>query len=228
MSKRQLVLLGVLAGLIAAYFAFDLKDYFRLEAFRREQAAIDAYYRLHPIVTGLIFFTVYVAVTSLSVPGAALLTLIGGAIFGLAWGTIIASFASTIGATLAFLASRFLFRDAIQRRLGDKLAAIDRGIEREGAFYLFALRLVPAFPYFVINLVMGLTPMKTRTFYWVSQVGMLAATIVYANAGTQLARVSSLSDLASPALIGSFVLLGVFPLIAKKIVGAVSRSFART
>jgi pyruvate/2-oxoglutarate dehydrogenase complex dihydrolipoamide dehydrogenase (E3) component/membrane protein DedA with SNARE-associated domain len=146
------------------------------------------------------------------------MTLVGGAIFGLLWGTVIISFAASIGATLAFLASRFLFRDAIQRRFGDKLAAINRGVEREGAFYLFALRLVPAFPFFVINLVMGLTPMKTRTFYWVSQLGMLAGTIVYVNAGTQIAQIESLAGLVSPGLIGSFVLLGLFPLAAKRIV----------
>jgi pyruvate/2-oxoglutarate dehydrogenase complex dihydrolipoamide dehydrogenase (E3) component/uncharacterized membrane protein YdjX (TVP38/TMEM64 family) len=157
-------------------------------------------------------------VTGLSLPGAALMTLVGGAIFGLLWGTVIISFAASIGATLAFLASRFLFRDAIQRRFGDKLAAINRGVEREGAFYLFALRLVPAFPFFVINLVMGLTPMKTRTFYWVSQLGMLAGTIVYVNAGTQIAQIESLAGLVSPGLIGSFVLLGLFPLAAKRIV----------
>jgi pyruvate/2-oxoglutarate dehydrogenase complex dihydrolipoamide dehydrogenase (E3) component/membrane protein DedA with SNARE-associated domain len=146
------------------------------------------------------------------------MTLAGGAIFGLLWGTVIISFASSIGATLAFLASRFLLRDAIQARFGDKLAAINRGVEREGTFYLFALRLVPAFPFFVINLVMGLTPMKAWTFYWVSQLGMLAGTIAYVNAGTQIGRIESLSGLASPGLIGSFVALGIFPLVAKKAV----------
>ena len=156
--------------------------------------------------------------TGLSLPGAAIMTLVGGAIFGLLWGTVIVSFASAIGATLAFLASRYLFRDAIQAKFGDKLGAINRGVEKEGAFYLFALRLVPAFPFFVINLVMGLTPMKTWTYYWVSQLGMLAGTIVYVNAGTQIARIESLAGLVSPGLIGSFVLLGVFPLIAKRVV----------
>jgi uncharacterized membrane protein YdjX (TVP38/TMEM64 family) len=218
MSKGRIVVLVVVAAAIAGFFAFDLNRYFTLDYFREQQTAIDAYFRAHPLQTAAIYFAIYVAVTGLSLPGAALMTLVGGAIFGLLWGTVIVSFASAIGATLAFLASRFLFRDAIHARFGDKLAAINRGVEKEGALYLFALRLVPAFPFFVINLVMGLTPMKTRTFYWVSQLGMLAGTIVYVNAGTQIARISSLAGLASPGLIGSFVLLGLFPLIAKKIV----------
>jgi len=218
MSKGRIIVLVVIAALVAAFFAFDLKQYFSLDYFKAQQAAIDGYFAAHPLQTAAIYFLIYVAVTGLSLPGAAIMTLVGGAIFGLLWGTVIVSFASSIGATLAFLASRFLLRDAIQRKFGDKLAAINRGVEKEGAFYLFALRLVPAFPFFVINLVMGLTPMKTRTFYWVSQLGMLAGTIVYVNAGTQIAQITSLAGLASPMLIGSFVLLGIFPLIAKKVV----------
>src|SRR5512134_1618897 len=218
MSKGRLVLLVVLVALIAAFFAFDLKQYFSLEFFKQQQAVIDAYYQAHPLRTAAIYFALYVAVTGLSLPGAALMTLVGGAIFGLLWGTVIISFAASIGATAAFLASRFLFRDAIQRKFGDKLAAINRGVEKEGGLYLFTLRLVPAFPFFVINLLMGLTPIKSRTFYWVSQTGMLLGTLVYVNAGTQIARIDSLAGLVSPALIGSFVLLGIFPLIAKRIV----------
>jgi pyruvate/2-oxoglutarate dehydrogenase complex dihydrolipoamide dehydrogenase (E3) component/uncharacterized membrane protein YdjX (TVP38/TMEM64 family) len=218
MGKHRIVLLVAIAALVAAFFVLDLKQYLTLDYFRAQQAAIDAYFQAHPLATAAVYFLIYVAVTGLSLPGAALMTIVGGAIFGLLWGTVLVSFASAIGATLAFLASRFLFRDAIQRKFGDKLAAINRGVEKEGAFYLFALRLVPAFPFFVINLVMGLTPIATRTFYWVSQLGMLAGTIVYVNAGTQIARIESLSGLVSPGLIGSFVLLGVFPLIAKKLV----------
>ncbi|MEZ5660250.1 MAG: FAD-dependent oxidoreductase [Burkholderiaceae bacterium] len=168
----------------------------------------------------MLFFGVYVAVTALSLPGAALLTLLAGAIFGFGWGLLIVSFASSIGATLAFLAARFVLRDWVKSKLGSKLAAIDRGIEREGAFYLFTLRLVPAFPFWVINLLMGLTSLPTRTFYWVSQLGMLLGTMVYVNVGTQLAQLESLSGIVSPVLIGSFVLLGVLPLIAKRIVDA--------
>ena len=218
MTKGRLIVLIAIAALITAFFVFDLKSYFSLDFFKAQQVAIDAYFQAHPLQTAAIYFAIYVAVTGLSLPGAAIMTLVGGAIFGLPWGTVIVSFASAIGATLAFLASRYLFRDAIQAKFGDKLAAINRGVEKEGAFYLFALRLVPAFPFFVINLVMGLTPMKTRTFYWVSQLGMLAGTIVYVNAGTQIARIDSLAGLVSPALIGSFVLLGIFPLIAKRVV----------
>jgi pyruvate/2-oxoglutarate dehydrogenase complex dihydrolipoamide dehydrogenase (E3) component/uncharacterized membrane protein YdjX (TVP38/TMEM64 family) len=218
MTRSRLVLLIALAALIAAFFAFDLGRYFSLDFFRSQQAAILEFYRAHPVQTAAAFFALYVAVTGLSLPGAAIMTLVAGAIFGLLWGTVLVSFASTIGATLAFLASRFLFREAIQRRFGDKLRAVNAGIEKEGAFYLFTLRLVPAFPFFVINLVMGLTPMKTRTFYWVSQVGMLLGTIVYVNAGTQIGRLESLRGILSPGLLLSFAALGILPLVAKKIV----------
>jgi pyruvate/2-oxoglutarate dehydrogenase complex dihydrolipoamide dehydrogenase (E3) component/uncharacterized membrane protein YdjX (TVP38/TMEM64 family) len=220
-NRSKLLLLVVLVAAIAAFIAFDLGRFLTLEQFRAQQSAIEAYRQAHPVQTALVFFVVYVAVTALSLPGAALMTLVAGAIFGLLWGTVIVSFASSIGATLAFLASRFLFRDAIQRRFGDKLRAINQGIEKEGAFYLFTLRLVPAFPFFVINLVMGLTPIPTRTFYWVSQVGMLLGTIVYVNAGTQIGQIESLRGILSPTLLISFALLGVFPLIAKKIVDAI-------
>jgi pyruvate/2-oxoglutarate dehydrogenase complex dihydrolipoamide dehydrogenase (E3) component/uncharacterized membrane protein YdjX (TVP38/TMEM64 family) len=213
-----LLIAVLLVALIAAYFAFDLGRYFDLGYFKSQQSAVDAWYQAHPWQTALVYFLVYVAVTGLSLPGAAILTLAGGAIFGLLWGTLVVSFASSIGATIAFLASRFLFRDAIQRRFGDKLRTVNAGVEKEGAFYLFTLRLVPVFPFFVINLVMGLTPMRTRTFYWVSQIGMLLGTIVYVNAGTQLARIDSLKGILTPGLVISFALLGVFPLAAKKIV----------
>src|SRR5215470_17336232 len=220
MSRGRVVALVAIATLVAAFFVFDLKSYLSVDYFRAQQAAIDAYFRAHPLRTTAVYFAVYVAVTGLSLPGAAIMTLVGGAIFGLLWGTVIVSFAATLGATLAFLASRYLFREAIQAKFGDKLAAINRGVEKEGAFYLFALRLVPAFPFFVINLVMGLTPIATTTFFWVIQVGMLAGTLVYVNAGIQIAQISSLTGLASPTLIGSFILLGVFPLIAKRTVEA--------
>jgi len=221
MTKSRLLVLITLAAAIVAFFAFDLGRFFTLDYFKSQQATISAYYEAHRVKTAALFFLVYIAVTGLSLPGAAIMTLVAGAIFGLLWGTVIVSFASSIGATLAFLASRFLFRDAIQKKFGDKLAAFNRGFEKEGAFYLFALRLVPAFPFFVINLVMGLTPIKTRTFYWVSQLGMLLGTVVYVNAGTQLARIDSLKGILSPGLLLSFVLLGIFPLIAKKIVDTV-------
>jgi pyruvate/2-oxoglutarate dehydrogenase complex dihydrolipoamide dehydrogenase (E3) component/uncharacterized membrane protein YdjX (TVP38/TMEM64 family) len=209
--SRLLVVL-VIAGLIAAFFAFGLGQYFTPDYFEALRAE-------RPLVAALTFFAVYVAFTALSLPLAALLSLAAGAVFGLLVGTVIVSFGSSIGATLAFLASRFLFRAVVSARFGPRLGAVNRGIEREGAFYLFALRLVPVIPYFAINLVMGLTPIRTRTFYWVSQLAMLPATIVYVNAGTQLAQIRTASGLLSPALIGSFVLLGFFPLAAKKTLG---------
>ncbi len=221
MTRSRLLLLVAVGAAIVAFFAFDLQRFFTLEYFKSQQAAISAYYDAHRLKTAIIFFAVYVAVTGLSLPGAAIMTLVAGAIFGLLWGTVIVSFASSLGATLAFLGSRFLFRDAIQRKFGDKLAAVNRGFEKDGMLYLFALRLVPAFPFFVVNLVMGLTPITTRTFYWVSQVGMLLGTLVYVNAGTQLAKIDSLKGILSPGLLLSFVLLGFFPLIAKKIVDMV-------
>ncbi|MBI4195149.1 MAG: FAD-dependent oxidoreductase [Betaproteobacteria bacterium] len=216
MKKSRLALILLIAGAVIAFFVFDLGRYFTLEFFRSQQASIDAYVSANPARSGLIFFAIYVAVTGLSLPGAALMTLVAGAVFGLLWGTVIVSFASSLGATLAFLASRFLLRDWVQGRFGDKLKPINDGIAREGAFYLFALRLVPAFPFVVINLVMGLTPIRTWTFYWVSQVGMLAGTIVYVYAGTELGAFK-----LSPGLILAFILLGVFPLAAKKTLEAV-------
>src|SRR5688572_7926431 len=215
MDKSKLLIIAVIAALVAAFFSFDLRQYFSLEYFKSQQAAIDAFYHANPLRTVALFFTAYVVVTGLSLPGATIMTLAAGAIFGLLWGTVIVSFASSLGATLAFLTSRFVLRDAIQAKFGDKLTAINAGIGKDGPFYLFTLRLVPAFPFFVINLVMGLTPLKTWTFYWVSQLGMLAGTIVYVYAGTQLGQFK-----LTFGLLAAFVLLGVFPLVAKKVLEA--------
>ncbi len=215
MNKGKLVILIVILAGIAAFFAFDVPQYLSIEFFQKQRALIDAYFTAHPLETAAIFFAVYVAVTGLSLPGAAILTLVAGAIFGLLWGTVIVSFASTMGATLAFLASRFVLRDWVQGKFGDKLKPINEGVAREGAFYLFALRLVPAFPFFVINLVMGLTPIRTATFYWVSQVGMLAGTIAYVYAGTQLGQFK-----ISAGLVAAFVILGIFPIVAKRVLDA--------
>jgi pyruvate/2-oxoglutarate dehydrogenase complex dihydrolipoamide dehydrogenase (E3) component/uncharacterized membrane protein YdjX (TVP38/TMEM64 family) len=221
MSRRRLVVAVLLAALIAVFFAFDLGQYFNLEFFRGKQAAIEEFRRANPLAASFIFFGIYIAVTSLSLPFAAVMSLAVGAVFGLLWGTLIVSFASSIGATLAFLSSRFLFREAVRNRFGGRLRAIDAGLEKEGAFYLFALRLVPAVPYIVVNLVMGVTSIRIWTFYWVSQIGMLPATVVYVNAGTQLATIKSISGILSPALIGSLMLLGLFPLVAKYVVESV-------
>jgi dihydrolipoamide dehydrogenase len=224
MTKGRIFLVLAIVALAAAFFAFDLRQYFTLDFFRSQQEAIQSYSLANPLQTAAIYFLVYVAVTGLSLPGAAVMTLAGGAIFGLLWGTVLISFASTIGATLAFLASRFLLRDWVQEKFGDKLKPINEGIAREGAFYLFALRLVPAIPFVAINLVMGLTPMRTWTYLWVSQVGMLAGTIAYVYAGTQLAEFR-----LSIGLVAAFTILGLFPLLAKKLLDAIKarRVYAR-
>jgi pyruvate/2-oxoglutarate dehydrogenase complex dihydrolipoamide dehydrogenase (E3) component/uncharacterized membrane protein YdjX (TVP38/TMEM64 family) len=216
MNKSKIVLLVLIAVLVTVFFAFDLQHYLTLESLKSQQTTIADYRQTHPLLTIALYAALYIAVTGLSLPGAAILTLAGGAVFGVLWGTLIVSFASTIGATLAFLAARFLLRDWVKSRFSARLQSIDEGVSRDGAFYLFTLRLVPVFPFFMINLAMGLTPIKTKTFYWVSQIGMLAGTVVYVNAGTQLAKIDSLSGILSPALIGSFALLGLFPLLAKK------------
>ena len=218
MTSSRIVLLTLIAAFIAAFFYFDLGQYLTLDTLKAQQSAIENYRTTNPVLAVAVYALVYVAITGLSLPGAAILTLAGGAIFGLLWGTLIVSFASTIGATLAFLAARFLFRDGVKAKFGDRLQAIDEGVAREGGFYLFTLRLVPVFPFFMINLLMGLSKMKIGTFYIVSQIGMLAGTAVYVNAGTQLGKINSLADILSTALIGSFILLGLFPLLAKKII----------
>jgi pyruvate/2-oxoglutarate dehydrogenase complex dihydrolipoamide dehydrogenase (E3) component/uncharacterized membrane protein YdjX (TVP38/TMEM64 family) len=221
MDRRKLILIAVVVALIAAYVALDLGRFLSLDFVKQRQTEFAALYERSPARVIGVFLALYVAVTALSLPGAAIMTLAGGAIFGLVVGTVVVSFASSIGATLAFLTSRYVLRDSVQSRFGARLADVDKGIAKEGGFYLFTLRLVPLFPFFVINLLMGLTKMKAWTFYWVSQLGMLAGTVVYVNAGTQLAKIDSLQGILSPALLGSFVLLGLFPLIAKKIVDVV-------
>ncbi len=212
------MLIAGLALLVGLFFAFDLGQYFTLDYLKSSQAEFAELYASQPALVIATFFGIYVAVTALSLPGAAIMTLAGGALFGVLVGTLIVSFASSIGATLAFLVSRYALRDTVQTRFGNRLKEINKGVEKDGAFYLVTLRLVPLFPFFVINLVLGLTQMKAGVFYIASQIGMLAGTIVYVNAGTQLAAIDSLSDIVSPGLLGSFVLLGVFPLIAKKLV----------
>ncbi len=215
-NKRWGVALALL-GLVVAFLALDLGQYLQLSAIQARQADLETWRAAQPVTAALLFFAAYVAATALSLPGAVVMTLAGGAIFGLGWGLLIVSFASSIGATLAFLASRWLLGSWVQQRFGDKLAALNAGVAREGGFYLFTLRLVPVVPFFIINLAMGLTPMRPLTFYWVSQLGMLAGTAVYVNAGTQLAGIRSLSGIVSPGLLGSLALLGVFPLVAKKL-----------
>lgn len=215
---KKIGLVAIIGVVVVLFFHFDLDQFLTLEYIKSQQMQVDEFYTENRILTIVGFFLLYIIVTGASLPGAAILTLAGGAIFGLVTGLIIISFASTIGASLAFLVSRYLFRDSIQTRFGGSLKSINDGIAKDGAFYLFALRLVPAFPFFVINLVMGLTSIKLKTFYWVSQAGMLAGTIVYVNAGTQLAQIESAAGILSPGLILSFVLLALLPFIGKKIV----------
>ncbi|WAC46097.1 FAD-dependent oxidoreductase [Pseudomonas sp. SL4(2022)] len=221
MNSRKLALMGVILALLGSFFVFDVGQYLNLEALKAQQAALNAQVTAQPWLAAGVFFLAYVAVTALSLPGAALMTLLAGALFGLLEGFILVSFASTLGATLAMLSSRFLLRDWVQSRFGQRLAGIDAGIEREGAFYLFALRLVPVFPFFLINLAMGLTRLPARTYWWVSQLGMLPGTLVFVNAGRELGKLDSLAGILSPGLLGAFVLLGVFPLIARKLLGLI-------
>ena len=227
MKRNQIILVAAVVVLVALFFAFDLQRYLSLEFLQAQRSAAVETHQANPWLTSLGFLALYVAVTGLSLPGAAILTLAAGAIFGLALGTVIVSFASTIGATLAFLLARYLLRDAVQRRFEKQLGPINEGVRKDGAFYLFALRLVPAFPFFAINLAMGLTPLKVWTFFWVSQVGMLAGTLVYVNAGQQIGQLESLAGILSPTLILSFALLGLFPLIAKKAVDTIKKRLKR-
>ncbi len=213
----KILLFIIIICLIWMFFLFDLEKYFSLSNLKNELTAFKEYYGQHKIVTMGIYMVVYILMAALSLPGAAVMTLVGGALFGLFYGIFLVSFASTIGATLAFLFSRYMFKEWVQNRFSSKIAAINRGMEKEGGFYLFTLRLVPIFPFFVINLVMGLTTIKTFVFYIVSQVGMLPGTIVFVNAGTQLAKIESASGILSLNIILSFALLGVFPIIAKRL-----------
>ena len=213
----------LLALVIGAFVALDLGRFLSFEQLKASQAGFAQLYAEQRFTVAAVYLGVYVLATALSIPGAVIITLAGGAVFGLWQGLLLVSFASSIGATLAFLASRFVLREWVEARFGQRLADINAGVDKEGAFYLFTLRLIPVVPFFLINLLMGLTRMKTWTFYWVSQLGMLAGTAVYVNAGTQLAQLDSVQGILSPALLGSFVLLGIFPLIARRIVAAVQK-----
>lgn len=219
MNKKlinKIIIVIAVIGLFVVFKVFDLGQYLSLSYIKESQERFQALYSGHrgPVIAG--YMIIYILVTSLSLPGAAVMTLAGGALFGLVVGTILVSFASTIGATFACIVSRFILRDWVQGKVGDKLKTVNTGIEKEGPLYLFTLRLIPVFPFWLINLVMGLTRMPIRTFYWVSQVGMLPGTIVYVNAGKELGKIESVSGILSPGLIISFVLLGLFPIAAKK------------
>ena len=213
----KIALLILITAVIASFFYFNLGQYATLDYLKSQQENLGAYYADHKLFVMFIFFIGYVIVTALSLPAAAILTLLGGALFGFGFGLILVSFSSSIGATLAFLMSRFFLKDAIQNKYSKQLSKINAGLEKEGAFYLFAMRLVPAFPFFIVNLVMGVLSIRTWTFYWVSQIGKLAGTAVYVYAGTQLGQISSLKDIASPRLILAFALLGILPIASKKL-----------
>lgn len=212
----KIVVVLVLVSIIILFFVFDLDRFLTLSFIKEFQDKFQQLATKHPLSVIASYMMVYILVTSLSLPGATILTLLGGALFGFWIGTLAVSFASTIGATLACFVSRFLLRDWVQKKLGEKITIVNEGIQREGTFYLFTLRLIPIFPFWAINLLMGLTKMPLRTFYWVSQLGMLAGTIVYVNAGKELAKIDAPSDVLSPSLILSFILLGVLPITAKK------------
>ncbi len=224
MNKTKILLVIIIIAVIASYVFFDLGRFLTLSFIQSQLSEIQQFRDENFGLTALLYFTAYIAITALSIPGAVIVTLLGGAIFGVLWGTLIVSFASSIGATLAFLVSRLLLRDWVQSKFGHYLAPINRGVEKDGSFYLFSIRMVPLFPFFIVNLLMGLTPIGVGSFYIVSQVGMLVGTAVYVNAGSELAQITSLSGLVSPSVILSFVLLGLFPLAAKFIVGLIKRN----
>lgn len=213
----KLAMVALVLVVFGIFVYFDLGQYLTLDNIKSRQQEVVQLYQQSPVLFGLVFFVLYVIMAALSIPGAAIMTLIAGSIFGLIWGSIIVSFASTIGATLAFLIARYLLRDAIQTKYHDKLQAINHGVEQDGGYYLFTLRLVPAFPFFIINLLMGITTIPLTVYYLISQLGMLPATIIYVNAGKQLASIDSLSGILSPQILLAFTLLGIFPIVAKKL-----------
>lgn len=217
-NRWRLLLAVIIIGVVAAFYALGLERYLSLDYLRNSESSLMHMYEMQPFLWAFAYFAIYVAVTGLSLPLASVITLLAGPVFGLFWGSVIVTFAAAIGATISFLVARFLLRDWIQSHFEHQLAKINQGIERDGIFYLFLLRLIPAFPFFVINLVMGLTPMHTRTYFLVSLVGMIPGNVLYVNAGVQLGKIHSLHGLLSPGLIASFVALGVFPLIVKKAV----------
>ena len=218
---KIIMLMTTFSVVIALYFAIDLQQYLNLEYLKSSKSLSILYYEQNPILVIGSYFLIYVALTAFSLPGAVWMTLGGGAIFGLLTGTIIISFASTIGATLAMLISRYFFRNLVQERFAKQMRTINSGIQKNGGYYLFTLRLLPVVPFFVINMGIGLTPLRTSTFYWVSQLGMLPGTIVYINAGSELVKIEALGDILSPTLIGSFVLLGIFPLLTKNLISII-------
>ncbi len=221
----KIALAAVFFAVAAAFFIGDLQRYLSLEYLKTSRESLHKLRETHPSATIFGYAALYVTASALSLPGAAVLTLAAGALFGPVLGTVVVSFASSIGATLACLIARVLLRDWVQRTFHDTWRTVNEGVAREGAFYLFSLRLVPVFPFFAVNLVMGLTSLRLTTFYWVSQIGMLPGTVLYVNAGTELSRIDSLSGIVSPGVMTSLAMLGVFPLAARKIVAFYRKRF---
>ena len=217
MTKPKLILLALLIAVVTVSLITGLGDYFTLANFKASRTSIDNHYSAHPVVTGIIFVAVYFMLTTLSLPAAGIMTLIGGAIFGFTWGLILVSLASSLGATCAFLLARYLFHDAVQKRFADRLVRINDGIRKDGALYLFMLRMAPIFPFFVINATMALTPIKTSVFFPVSMIGMLPVTAIMVNAGLQISKIEAAEDLLSFRLLASLALIGIFPLLVKYI-----------
>ncbi|EKO3814056.1 TVP38/TMEM64 family protein [Vibrio harveyi] len=219
MNKKLILGLILLATII--FLGVNFGQYLTLENAKAQQEALNTFISENFVFAAATYFFAYIAITAFSIPGAAVVTLLGAALFGFWTSLLLVSFASTIGATIAFLSSRYLLREWVQSKFGNKLGAINQGVEKDGAFYLFSLRLIPVFPFFLINLLMGLTPMTIARFYLTSQIGMLPGTAVYLNAGTQLATIDSLSGIVSPTVLASFALLGLFPIIAKWVMNKV-------
>ncbi|MFV8451098.1 TVP38/TMEM64 family protein [Vibrio campbellii] len=219
MNKK--LILGLILVATILFLGVNFGQYLTLENAKAQQEALNSFIDQNFIYAATTYFFAYIAITAFSIPGAAVVTLLGAALFGFWTSLLLVSFASTIGATIAFLSSRYLLREWVQSKFGSKLSAINQGVEKDGAFYLFSLRLIPVFPFFLINLLMGLTPMTIARFYLTSQIGMLPGTAVYLNAGTQLATIDSLSGIVSPTVLASFALLGLFPIIAKWVMNKV-------
>lgn len=217
-TYKKIAIVAAVLGLIAVFKLFDLEHYLSLEYLKSSRESFQALYGQNKLLVLSSYFFIYILVTALSLPGAVVMTLAGGAMFGLMIGTVLVSFASTIGASMACIVSRYLLQNWVQTRYGSRLATINRGVDSEGAFYLFTMRLIPAFPFFLVNLAMGLTRLPVRTFYWVSQLGMLPGTVVFVNAGKELGKIDTLAGILSPSLIFSFALLGILPLTLKKLV----------
>jgi uncharacterized membrane protein YdjX (TVP38/TMEM64 family) len=217
-TVKKIIIVLVIIGLIAAFKVFNLGQYLSFSYLKESRDTLVGLYEKHTALVITAYFFIYVITTSLSLPGASPLTIVGGAVMGFWVATLVVSFASTIGATLACFFSRFLLRDWVQNKIGNRIKKVNEGIEKEGSFYLFTLRLIPLFPFWMINLAMGLTKMPLKRYYWVSQIGMLPGTMLYVNAGKELGKIDSPAGILSPSLIISFALIGIFPLVVKKLV----------